>query len=223
MPFDDVEFAQNPDPRCPVVLVVDCSGSMATLRPGDTQSPIEALQEGLMRLHSELSADPLASRRAEVAVVTFGLDVVVASEFQTMATWQIPQLQAAGPTPLGAAVCKALDLIEERKRSYRQNGVSYYRPWLLVITDGVPTDDTTVAAKRIREVEDSKKAACFMVAVDGADITVLQALSARAVMQLQGTKFNELFVWLSASQARVSSSQPGDSVPLPSPSGWAEV
>lgn len=223
MSFDDVEFAHNPDPRCPVVLVLDCSGSMADRRDGDSVSPIDALQQGLVRLHEELAADPLASRRAELAVVTFGEQVAVASDFSTVDNWQIPRLVASGPTPMGAAVAQALELLEQRKRTYRQNGVTYYRPWMLLITDGVPTDDITEAAAKVHAAEGSKKVACFTVAVEGADLTVLSKLSPRAPMKLSGTKFNELFVWLSASQARVSASQPGDAVPLPSPAGWAEV
>src|SRR5690606_16674892 len=128
-----------------------------------------------------------------------------------------------GLTPLGEAVNLAIDLIEERKRTYRANGVSYYRPWLLCITDGVPTDDTTHAASRIATAEAAKGLAFLAVAVEGADLDALSKLSVREPMRLAGVRFAELFVWLSASQARVSSSQVGEAVALPAPSGWAEV
>ena len=63
--FDQAEFADNPEPRCPVVLCLDTSGSMK----GD---PVEQLNTALQQFSQELKDDSLASLRVEVAVVTFG-------------------------------------------------------------------------------------------------------------------------------------------------------
>src|SRR4029079_17686128 len=63
--FDHVEFAENPDPRCPCVLLLDVSASM--------QGPsIGALHEGLQAFQREVSRDAVPARRVEVAIVTFG-------------------------------------------------------------------------------------------------------------------------------------------------------
>jgi len=221
--FSDISFASNPDPRCPVVLVLDVSGSMGDRRPGEETTPIAALSRGLDVLVSELSGDALARRRVEVAIVTFGSAVTTVSDFATVDSLVLPHLVPDGVTPMGEAVERALDMVEERKRTYRANGVAYYRPWVMLITDGLSTDDVTAAAARIKAAEADKRIAFFAVAVDGADMAQLSKLSSREPMSLQGTKFAELFVWLSASQSRVSSSNPGDKVALPSPAGWAEV
>ena len=52
------EFADNPEPRCPVVLVLDTSGSMNGM-------PIMELNEGLRAFGTALKADRLASLRVE--------------------------------------------------------------------------------------------------------------------------------------------------------------
>ena len=44
----------------------------------------------------------------------------------------------------------------------------------------------------------------------------------RALAWMDGLRFRDLFVWLSASQKAVSGSQPGDKVNLP-PAGWGSV
>ena len=63
--FAAVEFAENPEPRVPCVLIVDTSTSMQGPR-------IDELNKGLQAYKQELLADPLASKRVEVAIVTFG-------------------------------------------------------------------------------------------------------------------------------------------------------
>lgn len=63
--FDQTEFAENPEPRCPVVLVLDTSGSM------QGQAIIE-LNEGLRAFSAAIKGDRLASLRVEVAVVACG-------------------------------------------------------------------------------------------------------------------------------------------------------
>src|SRR5438874_1308663 len=87
-----VEFADNPEPRCPCVLLLDTSGSM-------TGNPVRALNEGLAAFREELLQDALARRRVEIAIVTFGGEVKVLQEFVTVDNYTPPTLQAIGLTP----------------------------------------------------------------------------------------------------------------------------
>lgn len=208
-------FADNPDPRCPCVLILDKSGSMQG-------RPIAELNDGLRTLREELSSDPLASRRVELAIVSFG-PVTRDVEFVQASQFTPPTLAASGDTPMGRAVLTALDMLEARKALYRQNGVIYYRPWAFLITDGAPTDSITEAARRVREAEAAKKVVFFAVGVDGADFDRLRELAVREPLRLKGLAFRELFLWLSGSLHSVSHSKPGDIVPLPSPGGWAAI
>ncbi len=65
MPFASVEFAENPEPRCPCILVLDTSNSMKGPR-------IQQLNEGLAVFKKQLAEDSLAMKRVEIAVITFG-------------------------------------------------------------------------------------------------------------------------------------------------------
>ena len=221
--FGDLEFAQNSDPRVPVVLVLDCSGSMLEVRPGEERSPMDALNSGLDVLWSALHGDPLAKRRAEVSFITYGTNVSEPTEFKTVDEMVLPELQDMGITSTGAALNVALDAIEERKQSYKTNGIQYYRPILMLISDGLSTDKTDEASRRLKAYTEKKKLTFMPVAVEGADVEALTALSGKQALKLQGVKFEELFLWLSASAASVSASQPGDAVAAPSPAGWAEL
>lgn len=214
--FDDLEFAQNPEPRCPVVLLLDTSGSMAG-------NPIAELNQGLQRFWEEVSSDSLAAKRVEVAVVTFG-PVKVDQDFATITNSTPPVCTADGVTPIGEAIIKGCALLQERKRLYKYNGIAYFKPWMILITDGAPTDDITSAIDAITLGEKQNALSFFAIGASDADMRVLSSLSVkRDPLKLKGLQFSEFFLWLSASVARVSQSNPGDLVPLQSPRGWAEV
>jgi uncharacterized protein YegL len=124
---------------------------------------------------------------------------------------------------MGSAINLALDSLEVRKAEYKANGISYFRPWVFLITDGGPTDSWQSAAARVHEGEAAKKFAFFAVGVAGANMDILSKISVREPLSLQGLKFRQLFQWLSASMGAVSRSAPGTEVPLSAPTGWASV
>jgi uncharacterized protein YegL len=215
----DVEFADNPEPRCPCVLLLDTSGSMRG-------EPIRALAEGLAAFRDELLQDALAKRRVEVAIVTFGGNVHVLQDFVTIDHLHIPPLVADGLTPMGTATLKALDMVEARKAQYKANGIAYYRPWIFLITDGAAEGEPAYlvqqAAARLRADEAAKRIAFFAVAVEGADLAQLATLATRPPLKLRGLRFVDLFVWLSRSTQQVANSRVGDQVALP-PVDWGSV
>lgn len=214
--FDDLEFAENPEPRCPVVLLLDTSGSMMG-------NAIAELNQGLQRFWDEVSADTLAAKRVEVSVVTFG-PVKVQQEFATINNCSPPTCVADGVTPIGEAVIKGCALLQERKKLYRQNGIAYFKPWMILITDGSPTDDISDAIEAVSLGDKQNALSFFCIGVSDADMKMLSSLSgSREPLKLKGLQFSEFFLWLSASVAGVSQSSPGDIVPLQSPRGWAEV
>ncbi len=208
------DFASNPEPRCPCLLLLDVSGSMRG-------NPIAELNAGLSIFKDELAADALAMKRVEVGIVTFG-PVQITLPFQSASSFYPPVLTVQGDTPMGAAIKEGLALVRQRKDDYRANGISFYRPWVFLITDGGPTDEWQSAAAAVREGESSKSFAFFAIGVQGANMDILQQISVREPLRLDGLRFRDLFSWLSTSLRSVSRSTPGTEVPLPPP-GWASV
>jgi uncharacterized protein YegL len=216
MPVGFPEFVQNPENRCPVILLLDTSGSMI----GEAMN---ALNQGVNLFKENIQADTKASLSVEVALITFG-PVKLVQDFVTIDQFTPPTLVADGVTPMGEAIEYALDLLTARKAVYQENGIQYYRPWIFMITDGAPTDPWQDAAARIHQGEADRKFCFFSVAVEGADLKTLAQIapSDRPPVLLNGLDFQSLFVWLSKSMKRVSSGKVGEAVELP-PVGWGQV
>ena len=216
-----IEFVDNPEPRCPCVLLLDVSASM-------TGPPIAALNEGVRVFKEQVLQDNLASLRAEVAIIAFNHNHSVVQEFATMNGVAPLYLVAGGGTRMAPAINEALDMVERRKQDYRDNGISYYRPMVIMITDGYPEHDTPEAigqiTNRIREQDVGRHVMFLTVAVGGADMQRLTVMMppARPPQRLAGLDFAALFQWLSNSMSAISQSQPGDLVRLPNPDSWLE-
>lgn len=218
----------NPSQRTPCVLVLDASSSMGATTPKGT-TRIQELNAGIKALESELKSDPVANMRVQLGIVSVGgpggdadkmMDWTDAVDFQAFA------LTSGGSTPLARGLEIALEMIEEQKQVYRSAGVQYTRPWLMVITDGEPTDSKTDwqrAVAACRQAESTRKCIIFPIGVADANVAVLQQISQTSVRSLDQTKFRELFQWLSASLASQSQSAPGQTVPLGSTDPWAAV
>lgn len=214
-----VDLRDNTEERCPVVLVLDCSGSMSG-------QPIAMLNQGLISLKQELDDDPIASKRVRLQIVSFGTEdqsEVSVSEWKDVMDFSPPTLSAHGSTPIGRAMMVALNEIEIEKSRLKAAGVAYRRPLIYLMTDGNPTDDWQPAATAAINAETAKKVSVFPIAVGQADTALLSNFSGRGALKLDGLKFKELFQWLSASVKSASLTAKGQTAQLPSTESWGTV
>ena len=214
-----IEFTENPEPRCACVLLLDTSWSM--------DGPhIRALTSGVRAFRDAIEDDPVASLRVETAIVSFDSSVRLVQDFATVDAFRTPELDVQGATSTATALNFAIDMLESRKRTYRNAGISYFRPWIVMITDGASSESEEMmqaVSERIRRADESKQLAFFCVGVTGADLEELRRLAPRRTALLAGLKFREFFLWLSNSMTRVSSSRADDEIELPDTSGWARL
>jgi len=223
-----IDYSGNPNQRTPCVLVLDASGSMAE-QTSTGKSRIEELNAGIAALRDDLHADDTALVRVQLGIVIVGgpsndaevlMDWTDATEFQTF------PLIADGSTPLGKGLSLALEMVEQSKRGLSAAGISYTRPWMMVVSDGEPTDPSNVwstAVQECRAAEARKAVEIFTIGVEGANLSKLGEISTRPALMLGGMKFRELFQWLSSSLSAASRSRPGDEMRLPPSNAWQNV
>ena len=218
------DLVNNPTARVPVCLCLDTSGSM------DGQ-PIQELNEGVRLFYEAIREDETALYSAEISIVTFGGTATCVADFANLErNPDAPILKANGMTPMGEAVNLGLDLLERRKDEYKDRGVDYYQPWLVLMTDGEPNgdkDELQRAIERTVKMVDDKKLTIFPIGIgSSADMDVLAKFSPkRTPLKLKGLNFREFFAWLSKSVSKTSQSMPGEDVKLDFEGikGWGEL
>lgn len=217
------DLVNNPTARIPICLCLDVSSSMSG-------APISELNEGVRIFYDAIRNDEMAVHSAEICIVTFGGDgAKCLADFASLTIQeQCPTLYATGGTPMGEAMNLGLDLLEKRKNEYKERGVDYYQPWIVLMTDGEPNGDANELQRAISRTVESireKRLTIFPIGIgDYANMNVLAQFSPnRSPLKLKGLCFNEFFEWLSKSVSTVSASIPGESVPLGEIKGWAEL
>jgi uncharacterized protein YegL len=212
----DEELADNPTARVPICLLLDVSLSMQ----GD---PIYQLNEGVKMFINEIINDDMTRFSADITILTFGGHVSQVFEFGNIEEQEIPIFTAVSTTPMAEAVIQAVELLEDRKKTYRDNGVDYFQPWIVLMTDGGPTDEQYLideATKKTSDMIKNKKLVMFSIGIgNDADFDFLQEFGSSPA-QLKGLKFKEFFQWLSQSVSTISDSMPGDKIELPPREGW---
>lgn len=155
--FDASDFTASKAKPLPVILLLDTSGSMY----GDK---ISSLNDAVRKMLGTFTKEESQANEFLVSVITFGnspsgkpVDLVIAptpaSEVQYSA------LSAGGLTPLGEALDVAKSLIEDKERTPSRA----YRPLVVLVSDGVPTDSWQ---RRLDDfIESGRSAKCDRMAL----------------------------------------------------------
>lgn len=214
------ETPDNYEQKCLCVLVLDVSGSMSG-------APINQLNLGLQDFHREIMTDFIAAQRLEVAIVSFGSNISTVQEPALVNNFQMPTLITSGTTKLVDAVRVAINLVESRKHWYKETGQNYYRPFIVLITDGEPDadQDITGLASEVKSGVSNKRFTFYAIGVQGYNHSKLSAIcpSQFPPLPLDGLKFGEFFKWLSNSIGIITKSNEGDTVSLEPVNGWAQI
>ena len=174
------ETPRNKDQKCPIVLVLDTSGSMEG-------TALDELNIALQKFKDEILADPMLSNRMEVGIVCFDDDARVERAIDLISTETImPTLTTGGTTNLVAGMKTAMQIIEDRKVFYKSNNEQYYRPFICLVTDGVPTntvEEIDGLDNEIQQMADYKKFVFIPFGVGDADMAMLAKLAAQTADQ----------------------------------------
>ena len=181
--------------RLPIYLLVDCSESMA----GEA---IEDVQWGVQTMIQALCDDPLAIETAYLSVITFAGRARQVVPLTEVLEFKPVQFRVQTGTSLGAALRLLVKCLERDIQKTTASVKGDYKPIVILLTDGQPTDDWEQAADQIKTPNTPKIANIYAVACGpDADTDILRRVT-DIVLQMKAMSkdaWRKLFVWLTAS------------------------
>lgn len=132
-----ISSSDNSEMKCLCVLVFDVSGSMIDCIDSVNRC-VKSMFDGIKNGMNGFDA---SSRDIiELSIIQFDNEVKVLRKPALIGQKErCPSLSVRGEkTNTKGALYRALEIVEERKCQYKQKGVSYYRPWIILVTDGNP-------------------------------------------------------------------------------------
>lgn len=150
-----------PKPRpLPVIVLADVSGSMSE------NGKIDVLNDAIKSMILSFGSESKLRAEIQVGLITFGgeeaklhLPLVAADRIAG-----VEAFRAQGRTPMGSAFAMAHQLLEDKEKIPARA----YRPVLILVSDGAPTDDWEVPLSALKSSERAQKASRFAMAI-GAD------------------------------------------------------
>lgn len=210
--FNASDFGNSTKRRLPICFCLDTSGSMLG-------NPIQQLNMGLSNFVASIKANDDTKSATDIAIVTFGSSVEIVMPFGKIKDEGIPEISASTTlTPIGEGILTALELLNARKEGYKDLGIKYYQPWLVVITDGAPQGPNAMANMNLaieacNELEKNDKLVIFNIGVgNSVDFDILKKLSLKREepISVSSSDFGKLFEFLGSSSSSVVSSGMSD-------------
>ena len=205
------DFGSSTKRRLPICFCLDTSGSMMG-------NPIKQLNQGLTNFIASIKANDDTRSATDIAIITFGSSVEIVMPFGKIAG-DLPEISASTTmTPIGEGILTALELLNARKEGYKEQGIKYYQPWLVVITDGAPQGPNALAnmelaIKACNELESNDKLVVFNIGVgNSVDYDILKRVSVKREepISISSGDFGKLFEFLGSSSSSIVSSGASD-------------
>jgi uncharacterized protein YegL len=159
------EFTLSSARPLPVILLADVSGSMSV------NGKIDVLNASVSEMIRDFGEEDSARAEIHTCVITFGGEVKIHQPMAPAEDMTWTTMSAKGGTPMGAAFSMARELIENKETISGRA----YRPTIILVSDGKPTDDWEVPLAELIGSERASKAFRFAMGIgDDAEVDTLQ-------------------------------------------------
>ena len=167
----------NKSKRLPVCFCIDTSSSMDRVIDGfESARPtgkskfvdqnnynevdggitvMDKINEGIANFYRAIREAEIACDCCEIAVVTFNDEPTLYDGFSSVDEKTDPCFKAVenGNSVFTSAIKMSLEILEEQKTFLKNNKINYYQPWLVLFTDGLPSDDVYLIKQELMKMQ----------------------------------------------------------------------
>ena len=221
--FEKCEVVSNNEDHMSLLFLCDVSGSMNE-KVGSNKSRLDLLNDALSGFASAVCTDPKTERTLEVGIIAFDHNQKIVQPFTNVGQMKEmsfkPLNSVGGGTKIAAAAQFAIDMLDAHVKHFQDdNGIAVRKPWILMVTDGYPENDTPEelnnAVSRVRDMDAKNKLRFWSFGVGEYDPEILKRFSAERAFALQGYDFEKIINWTVKSMRAISTQATGESQPAP--------
>lgn len=212
------EFTMSSARPLPVIVLADVSGSMSA------NGKIDVLNDAVSEMIATFAEEDDARAEIHVSVIAFGGGgASIHKPLRPARETRWEPMSASGRTPMGGAFELARAMIEDRETVPSRA----YRPTLVLVSDGVPTDDWRTPLATLLQSERASKATRFAMGIGAdADLETLTAFLAsdegRVFGAHEARDIKNFFRWVTMSVTTRSRSANPNSVVMVEPTDLDE-
>lgn len=196
---DDLIF--NTSPRIPVCICLDLSEDLKNncFFPNE-----ELMEKELNQFINDIGQNSNINDSVELCIVEIDTEPKVLRNFITVEEPEKIKIEYKGSRDINSSILKGYETLKERVELYKENGIEYYNPWMIVISGGKSQKNSNLEIRNtIIELEKNNEMHIVPVYI-GEDyeedeelrneLSSLSGVNNTAIVKL--AKFGSLFNWI---------------------------
>jgi len=187
--------------RLPIYFLIDISESMVG-------EQIQQVEEGIATIIKELKMDPHALETVWLSIIVFAGAAKTLVPLQEIVSFYPPRFPIGSGTSLSNGLGHLMFELRRNIKKTTMEQKGDWKPLIFLFTDGVPTDDTSMAIKEWKQNWQNSSNLVTISFGEDADAKLLGELTENVLMFKNTTpaSYKEFFKWITSSIKSTSES-----------------
>lgn len=190
----EIEVEKMSEEEKKAKLLISISMDNSASMKGDK---MDRLKQAVFAFNERLESEGLLDRIEFSTTVFSGFNCVVAKPFEE--TVMAKEKFFAGGIPfLDLSITKSLEKLNDRTSELEKDGTPYYKPWLIVLSNGENFSDVSNSVEGIKKMASEGKLTYFPFALSDRefDSSLLLLRKLKKFITIKDAMYDELFNWI---------------------------
>ena len=192
--WTDKPFSKNKTIKCPVIILFDTSGDENGFKKN------EEFNNVLLAIKKEISEDPILSIRLDLCVLSFEKDIKIELDFDSYKAGEKMPLITNSNSPKSdilKSINKSIEYLYNRIHNYTENDDQYYKPYILVISEGIYDNtlkDFLILKNKLQDLKENRKCNVLFFGVGNVDMPLMNHLWGKASKLYDNMRYSDIFI-----------------------------